>query len=383
MKKILTFLVFLFLLLNISLADVFVYEKPDIKIIVEGNALQLDNEVPVIVNSRTLVPLRKLLIGLGVPDNTENIKWIGEKRQVKVVHNNIKIELTIDDLEAYINGEKYKLDSAPIIYRNRTYLPARFVGEALGYTISWDQYTPAVLVTSNENVKKITQIFDNLGTVMSNTKSYEVFTEEKVKETSNINGKLNTLEYTISALEKADIINKTIYTEKTYKSDIENNINYSYYTPSVFYNCYKYIEDEILYNTGWNIWDYSGEQSNVFEDKSKVAIFNVDKDLYGSFLCTEHEDSYEISTVSNQIDVLKLLGEKRLYEETFSYNSINNLDFRLIIDKVTKLPMSLNLVVDMGYKEDNKNKISANKKIEYVAEFVSYNENVELVLPKP
>ncbi len=380
MKKILIFLIFIGLMINITLADTLVYEKPDIKIVVEGNTLKLDKEVPIIVNSRTLIPLRKLLVGLGVPDNTENIKWIGEERKVEVIYEGIKIELKIDNLEAYINGVKYNLDSAPIIYRDRTYLPARFVGEALGYNISWDQYTPAVLVTSNSNIEKITQILDKLNNIMSTVKSYEVFTKQDIKEMSNIEGSVNSLKYTISSLEKADLINKIIYTENTYKDEKETNINYFYYTPTTLYNCYKYVQDEVLHNTGWDIWDYSKEPVNIFDDKQKVGLLNIDKVLYGAFICKEYEDLYEISTVSNQIDVLKVLGDKDIYEKTLSYNSFDNLKFRLSIDKTTNLPVTLLVECDMKF---NEGKISTNESIEYTTEFISYNENVDVALPKP
>ena len=353
MKKILMFLIFVSLISTRTLADNTVYEKPDVKIIVEGESLQLGTEVPIIVNSRTLVPLRKLLVGLGVPDNTENIEWIGAKKQVKVSYNGIKIELNIDNSEAYINGKKQKLDSPPIIYRDRTYLPARFVGEALGYTINWDQYTPAVLVTSNANNEKITQIFNDMKGKMDNVKSYEVFSKEKGQEDINIQGNIDSINYTSSSLEKADLIKKVIYTETTYEDVNEQNINYSYYTPTVFYNCYKYVKDNVLHNTGWDVWDYSEEGTNTFEDKSKVGLFNFNKDLYGSLICKEYQDSYAISTVSNNVGILKLIGEKELYEKTFMYDKINNLKFSLLVDKTTKLPILLTVELDMQSDQDD------------------------------
>jgi hypothetical protein len=38
------------------------------------------------------------------------------------------------------------MDVAPIIVNNRTYLPARFVAESLGYKVSWNQETETVLI---------------------------------------------------------------------------------------------------------------------------------------------------------------------------------------------------------------------------------------------
>ena len=380
MKKLLMIVIFASLVLNTTFADNTVYEKPDVKIIVEGESLQLDKEVPIIVNSRTLVPLRKLLVGLGVPDNTENIEWIGSKRQVKVSYNGVKIELNIDNEEAYVNGKKQKLDSAPIIYKDRTYLPARFVGENLGYIINWDQYTPAVLVTSNTNNKKTTQIFDDMKNKIDSVKTYEVFLKEEGQENASIQGKANSKKYTSSSLEKADLMKKIVYTEVTYEDENEKNINYSYYTPTVFYNCYKYIKDNVLHNTGWDVWDYSSEKVDLFEDKSKVGLFNFDRTLYGSFICKEYQDSYSISTVSNNVNVLKLLGDRELYEKTFMHDTVNDFKFNLVIDKTTKLPVLLTVELDL---QSNQEGIKVQEIVKYSAEYLSYNENVNLVLPKP
>ena len=380
MKKLLMIVIFAGLALNTTFADSTVHEKPDVKIIVEGEPLQLDKEVPIIVNNRTLVPLRKLLVGLGVPDNAENIEWIGSKKQVKVSYNGIKIELSIDNENAYLNGKKQKLDAAPIVYRDRTYLPARFVGEALGYTINWDQYTPAVLVTSNTNNEKITQIFNDMKEKLDNVRTYEVFSKEEGQESSNIQGKINNINYTSSSLEKADLAEKIIYTEVTYEDKNEKNINYSYYTPTVFYNCYKYVKDNVLHNTGWEVWDYSSQKTNIFDDKSKTGLFNFDKTLYGDFVCKEYQDSYSISTVSNNASVLKLLGCKELYEKTFMYDTVTRLKFNLTIDKTTKLPTLLTVELDM---ETNQDSMNIKNKIKYSMEYINYNENVNLVLPKP
>lgn len=380
MKKLLMIVIFASLVLNTTFADNTVYEKPDVKIIVEGESLQLDKEVPIIVNSRTLVPLRKLLVGLGVPDNTENIEWIGSKRQVKVSYNGVKIELNIDNEEAYVNGKKQKLDSAPIIYKDRTYLPARFVGENLGYIINWDQYTPAVLVTSSTNNKKTTQIFDDMKNKIDSVKTYEVFLKEEGQENASIQGKANSKKYTSSSLEKADLMKKIVYTEVTYEDENEKNINYSYYTPTVFYNCYKYIKDNVLHNTGWDVWDYSSEKVDLFEDKSKVGLFNFDRTLYGSFICKEYQDSYSISTVSNNVNVLKLLGDRELYEKTFMHDTVNDFKFNLVIDKTTKLPVLLTVELDL---QSNQEGIKVQEIVKYSAEYLSYNENVNLVLPKP
>jgi hypothetical protein len=49
-----------------------------------------------------------------------------------------KVELRIDNPQAKINGEVKTLDAAPFIMNGRTVVPLRFIGEALGAEIGWD-----------------------------------------------------------------------------------------------------------------------------------------------------------------------------------------------------------------------------------------------------
>lgn len=370
---------------NIAFAEPIVYEKPDVQIIVEGDKLELGQEVPIIINSRTLVPLRKLLVGLGVPDNNENIQWIGDTREVKVVYNGTTINLAIDSTKGYINGKEYSLDSAPVIHRDRTYLPARFVGEALGYTISWDQYTPAVLVTSSKNMDKLTEILNDLNTAINDVDTYEAVAVRKANVVSNYNGVKEEYDYTITTVERANLQKNIVYTESSYKDDNEQNINFSYSTQDALYNCYKYVEDNTVYNTGWEKYDYDAkiDFETPFEEKEKIALLNVDSSLYGALSCAEYNNAYVISTVSNQIDVLKALDGMNLYDEISTHDKIENFDFVLALDKETKLPKSLDVKFCVNSEEQFEDGYYLTREDnEYLVEFSQYNGNVTLDLPK-
>lgn len=48
------------------------------------------------------------------------------------------IELYIDDTNIYINGEAKQMDVAPFIENSRTFVPVKFISEALGYQVEWD-----------------------------------------------------------------------------------------------------------------------------------------------------------------------------------------------------------------------------------------------------
>jgi len=65
------------------------------------------------------------------------------------------IILTIDDVVADVFGEKVVNDVAPVIRNDRTMLPIRFVAEALGATVGWDDEADKVTIAKDGKVIEI------------------------------------------------------------------------------------------------------------------------------------------------------------------------------------------------------------------------------------
>ncbi|TEB04788.1 hypothetical protein Psch_03550 [Pelotomaculum schinkii] len=99
---------------------------------------------PFIQDDRTFVPVRFLGNALGVSD--ENINWNGEVRRVFVAGpNNTSLVMTIDVKEIMVDGQARAIDVAPVLTSDRTFLPARYVAEGLGYEVAWDEATQTVV----------------------------------------------------------------------------------------------------------------------------------------------------------------------------------------------------------------------------------------------
>lgn len=60
------------------------------------------------------------------------------------------IELTINENEAFVNGEKVLLDVPATVIDGRTMLPARFVSKSLGCDIEYDEKTKKVIIVRKE-----------------------------------------------------------------------------------------------------------------------------------------------------------------------------------------------------------------------------------------
>lgn len=68
-----------------------------------------------------------------------------------------KLAIGSKTLKVTVNGveRKVEMDVAPFIANNRTMLPIRFVAEALGFKVEWDDSTRTVILTDKDNVVRI------------------------------------------------------------------------------------------------------------------------------------------------------------------------------------------------------------------------------------
>jgi lysozyme len=108
---------------------------------IDGVVLKLD-AVPVIVQSRTLVPLRAIIEGLG-----GTITWTAETRGVSVSLGTTILSLQIGNPSAVVNGEVVTMDVPAAIMNGRTMLPVRFVTEQLGAAVVWEATTQTITIT--------------------------------------------------------------------------------------------------------------------------------------------------------------------------------------------------------------------------------------------
>ncbi|WP_206662914.1 L,D-transpeptidase family protein [Anaerobacillus alkaliphilus] len=106
--------------------------RQPIEVFVNGELLSLENS-PKSVNNRVLVPLRAIFSSLGA-----KVTWDQKTQSVTAIRGDRNIKLTIGSTKAYINGQETILDVPAEVYNGSTYVPIRFVSEALGAKINWD-----------------------------------------------------------------------------------------------------------------------------------------------------------------------------------------------------------------------------------------------------
>lgn len=117
--------------------------KNDIKITLDGNVIDCEKygQNPVIVEGRTLVPLRSVFEAFGA-----SVEWNNDDRSVTSVRGEDKIVLKVDSNEMTVNGQVKTIDVPAMIMNERTMVPVRAVAEAFGATVSWDNDARCVII---------------------------------------------------------------------------------------------------------------------------------------------------------------------------------------------------------------------------------------------
>lgn len=106
--------------------------KVGITINSEIKELKKDMGQPFLANSRTFVPLRFISENLGF-----KVNWDNESRSAIIEHNSGNIVVAIGSNTVNTPSGQVKMDVEAFIKDGRTYVPVRFIAEALGFEVDW------------------------------------------------------------------------------------------------------------------------------------------------------------------------------------------------------------------------------------------------------
>ena len=127
---------------------------PDgVTVTVDGTAVVFPDAQPFIdENGRTLVPLRPIANALGI-----EVEWDGEARVATFYRGDELVIFTIDSdialhqLDAESDAVEIEMTTEAVIVSDRTFAPARYLVETLGYEIDWDGATRTVIIITGDD----------------------------------------------------------------------------------------------------------------------------------------------------------------------------------------------------------------------------------------
>ncbi len=113
-----------------------------IKVYVDGRRILFDTD-PMLVNSRTMVPVRAIFESLGA-----TVTWDNDTQTAIGVIGDTTVKITIGQSYLTKNDEVKELDSPAFLTSGRTYVPARAIAESFDCTVDWNNDTKTVTIKS-------------------------------------------------------------------------------------------------------------------------------------------------------------------------------------------------------------------------------------------
>lgn len=126
-----------------------------VNISIDGRKLSVDRGIadgrevsreidPIIVNGRTMVPIRMIAEALGA-----DVEWVSSFQGARLTRAGVQIDLPIGKTTGYKNGEPFQMEVAPYVKNGRTMVPARYVAEFFGQKVEFNSETRTVEITED------------------------------------------------------------------------------------------------------------------------------------------------------------------------------------------------------------------------------------------
>lgn len=134
-----------------------------LNVMLNGQYVKFPDAVPELTGGRTMVPFRAIFETLGA-----EVAYDGGEIHAVLGDTALDLAIGSDTMTKTVGGKTgtVKMDCAPYIKNNRTYVPVRFISEALGYDVQWDAYYKSAVITDldalAEKIDKDFTIFNGL-----------------------------------------------------------------------------------------------------------------------------------------------------------------------------------------------------------------------------
>ncbi|MFR8711532.1 hypothetical protein B5G26_13380 [Anaerotignum lactatifermentans] len=125
------------------------YAAKEVKIEIDGKEMVPKDMPAVIIDGRTMLPMRQIAQELGC-----EVNWNEAAKQIYVMRGSDIIVFAVDSKTGYENGQEFTMDVPATIVNDRTMLPVRALADALHLNIKWDDPNRIVSIQSGDTVVK-------------------------------------------------------------------------------------------------------------------------------------------------------------------------------------------------------------------------------------
>lgn len=279
-----------------------------ILIYADEEKVQKQDAAPILINSRTMVPLRLVSEALGA-----QVEWLNKERAVVIIKDASSLYIQLGEKFYLKNGEKQNIDVPATIVNDRTYVPIRFVSEALGKRVEWQRLSAEndiVGIFSNDlddhtrhaAMNRISQMVELESRIplAFEKDAYKILEQmptnkKKVEAICTLSEYKNGIRYEVADL-KAQVLNFMSYAEgkdysevREYIKKISDNM-----TKEDFLNPYDISIEQILAHKKLVIIDESKLEEGDEFFKVNVAIIDKEREKsYGASLLFGQSKNYE------------------------------------------------------------------------------------------
>ena len=207
------------------------YNAEKIHIIIDNTPIEKFNMEPIILNGRTLVPLRDVFEKMNA-----KVYWDNTERKATIKKDNNEVIFQIDNNEAIKNSiDVIKLEVPAKIINNYTMVPLRAISDSLGYNIEWNNNTRTIFITepnsSSINTQTTTDLSTETTTVQNSTTEKNTENQEKngIKIVwDQVNKNNNDTPQKRIPIKGLDVISPTWFSIKNSNGDIEDKGSIEY-----------------------------------------------------------------------------------------------------------------------------------------------------------
>jgi len=159
------------------------------------------------------------------------VSWNQELKQVTIEKDSNTIKLIIGENKATVNDKVVEFDSKAILKDSRTLVPVRFISETLGVKVDWDNETRTVLIGEND-INKLKSKYVKETLYNDKIVAIDDWSKETVTIVPPTKESIETFNKVINIIAENEKGNYQIGIHKTYGASIlvgENDLNLKYY----------------------------------------------------------------------------------------------------------------------------------------------------------
>ena len=299
--------------------NIYKYNDRVVTIEINGTEIKEADMPAIILDGRTLVPVREVFESKSIGASVE---WNEPRQEVIIKYENKTIVLTINSKVAYVNNVPVELDVPAKIIRDtskeygKTMIPIRFVSEQMGYNVGWNESSYRVSLSDGEkNSNQPPKKDEAQESTLENIKSLptQLF-NSPISWTSNVNQDSNTKAIINKEENETTTVNSIRYVETTNKFIISAT------SPITFFK-FENLGDRFLVDVENAIWGVNSNvafTNNTFVSAARSSQFSNDpmttrivfdyKAQGANFDVELSEDRTQIilSPIRNQITEIKL-----------------------------------------------------------------------------